>query len=206
MMPPPESEISAAELWLQITSVPRPYRLVPFPRKAPDGKAIGEIAMVVLTQEESMAATASTERFVRKMLKEQGALPQNGEVSAGYSTLFENRCSCEVLFRACKRKEDISRPFFPSIEAVAQKLTTDEIGVLMFNYTRVQSELGPIVGKMSQEEMDAWIERLAVGGSSFPLDSLSLAARSQLMLYMASQLYSSRMASSSPGTQPETVT
>ncbi len=150
--------------------------------------------------------TTSTEGFVRRMLKSNEALAQNGEPSIGYATLFENRASEEILFRSARRAEDLARAFFPTIEEIGRRLTTDEIGVLMFEYRRVQTELGPITAKLSQEEYDAWIERLATGGSAFPLDFLSLGAQSDLLMYMAKRLWTSRTDKSSAGSPPDEST
>lgn len=198
----PPAAISAPDLWTEIAASARAHRLVPFPRKRADGTPFGDIAMQVLTQEESKAVTTSTEAFVRKMLKSNEALAQNGEPSIGYATLFENRASEEILFRAARRAGDVNRSFFPAIEEIGRRLTTDEIGVLMFEYRRVQTEIGPIVARLSQEELDAWIERLATGGSAFPLDFLSLGAQSDLLMYMAKRLWISRTDSSSAGGPP----
>lgn len=198
----PPSDISAADLWAQITAMPRPHRVVPFPRNGADGKPMGEIAMMVLTQEESMLATTATDTYVRKLMKDNNSLPGKDEASGGYATLYENRASLQILFRASKRADDLTKPFFPTVDTIGAKLTTDEIGVLMMHYLRVQSELGPISGEMNQETVDAWIERLAVGGSAFPLGFLSLGAQSTLMISMASRLWASRTASASPGSQP----
>jgi hypothetical protein len=201
-MPPSESDLSARDLWAQITAIPRPHRIVDFPRNGPDGKPIAQFAMMVLTQDESMLATASTERWVKKLLKDNGCLPGKDEVSGGYHVLFENRASLEILFRSAKRIDDLSKPFFPTVDTIGARLTTDEIGVLMTSYLHVQSQLGPILSEMGQDEVDAWIERLAKGGSSNPLPFLSLGALSHLVTSMASRLWSSQMASGSPGGQP----
>jgi len=193
-MPPKDAQPS--ELWLQITAMPRPHRVVPFPRKG----IVAEIAMVVLTGDESMAAKASTERHVRKLLREDPKVATKGESGQGYLDLCEQRDSQELLFRACKQPGDLSRSFFPTIESIGANLTTDEIAVLVLHYRRTMAELGPIVSEMSQEECDAWIEMLAKGGSLDPFDLLSLGQQSRLMRYMAVQCWASRTGNSSPGT------
>jgi len=48
------------ELFARILSAPRPHMVVPFPRKGPDGEEI-ELAIVVLTAEESTTVIADTE-------------------------------------------------------------------------------------------------------------------------------------------------
>lgn len=205
-MPPTEDVLSAKELWDQIMAMPRPHRLVPFPRKGEDGKPLGQVAMIILTQEESGRAIAAAEAWTRRVLKEEKQLPQAGEPRTGYEELLENRKALEILFRCCKQPEDLSKGFFPAVEVIGQKLTVDEVAILILNYIRVKSELGPVDSEMGPEEREAWIEKLAKGGSLYPFDSLSLGAQSQLITYMASQLYSSRMASSSPGLPREGLT
>lgn len=195
----PSPALSPADTWTQLTALPRPHRVVDFPRKGPDGATVGQIAIVTLTQGESMSATNSTERVVKKLMKEEGgAVPGSNEKSEGYTTLFENRAAIEVLFRACKKPDDLDKPFFPTIEAIAKHLTVDEIGVLMNLYNIVREEIGPIVSRMSEEEMDAWIDRLVQGGrAADPLALLTLAARTDLLIYMADQCSRSQTDSSS---------
>jgi len=201
-MPPTESDVSAKDLWAQITAMPRPHRIVAFPRTGPDGKPMAEVAMMVLTQDESTLATASADRHVRKLLKDNSAMPGKDEAAGSYSTLFENRASQEILYRATKRRDDLTKPFFPTVDTIGAKLTTDEIGVLMMSYLLVQSQLGPIVSEMGTDEMEAWIERLAIGGGANPLPFLSLGAQSLLMSSMASRLWLSRTDNNSPGSPP----
>jgi len=188
----PPKDISPQDLWTEITRIPRPHRIVDFPRKGPDGKPVAQIAMMVLTQEESMLSTSNTEKWVRKVMKDEGSLPNKGEPDTGYSVLFQNRAVMEVLFRSSKRVDDLTKPFFPTVATMAEKLTTDEISVLSMSYLRVQAELGPIASDMDEDTIEAWIETLAIGGSAIPLGGLSLAAQSQLMLSMASRLWRSR--------------
>lgn len=202
--PPPD--IEPADLWQQITAMPRAHRPVDFPRKGPDGAAVAQVAVVVLTQEETMAANLQADRHVRKLMQDAKSLPNRNEMSGGYSNLFEMRASMEILFRACRRSGDLGKPFFPIVEAIGKSLTTDEIAVLMNQYVRVQAELGPIVSKMDQEEVDVWIERLATGGSAFPLDSLSSGALTALVMSMASRLWILSTDNSSPGSPPEEST
>lgn len=204
MASPPPRDVAPADLWALITQTPRPSQRVPFPRVGPDGRPLGEVVIWVLHQEERSAATLAAERHVRKVLKD--AYPQRGEASLGYDALFEDRASVEILFRACRRAENVNVPAFPSADEIARALSTDEVAVLMRSYLRVQAECGPIVADMSQEMVDAWIDVLASGGSKHPLDSLSSGALTTLLWSMACRLYKSRTDKRSRGPQPEEST
>lgn len=203
----PPSHISPRDLWMQLTAIPRPHRIVDFPRKGPDGNPAATLAMLPMTQAESYAATVETERFVRKLLKADGGeIPGSRDRSEGYTTLYENRAAQEVLFRVCKQSDDISKNFFPIVDEIGKQLTVDEIGVMMRQYAIVCAEVGPNVSTMSQEEFDAWVTRLAEGGRGDFLGFLTAAAKIDLLMYMASALYKLRTVSPSPGEPLEAST
>jgi hypothetical protein len=194
-----DSSTSSAELWAEITAMPRPSRVVEFPRKKPDGTAVGEFLMQVLTQEEQMLSSAAAERFTKKMI---GDAPKSDEVARGYNDVYTNEAAVQILFRACRSKDDLKKPLFPAVEALRQNLSNDEIGTLMNFYYVVQSELGPVVAGMTEAEMDAFVARIIEGGSSYPLGSLSWEVVTQLLSFLASLRYSSLMSKSSPLSPP----
>lgn len=184
----PPADISAADLWAQITAAPRPHRIVPFPMEDKDGKPICHLAMVVLTQEEEMLANACSDKAIRqKLQKTGGTIPNKNEQCPSFTNMLELQCGIETLWLCCKDANDLSKPFFRNKEDIG-KLTKDRIAVLLRHYIRVQDDLGPIVSKMSEMEMNAWIDRLVEGGAEYPLDYLSLVAASELMMFMAFQL------------------
>ena len=194
-------EMKPSELWAEIIALPRPSRVIEFPRKKPDGTPVGEFSMQVLKQEEQMLCAAAAERFTRKLLKDDA--PKNGDLARGYNDIYSNAAAVEILFRACRTKDDLIKPLFPSPDVLRQNLTNDELGVLMSIYYTVQTELGPIVAYLSEEEIEAWIARLVEGGSSYPLDSLSSEAQKQLLMRLASRLYKPPTDTSLPGSPAE---
>jgi hypothetical protein len=183
-----KEEVEPSELWLALTAIPRPHKLVPFPRAIPGTSTpVGEIAMWPLTQEEQMAANAEADRFTKRLMSD----PQKrDEANLGYHHTYTNDVAIQVLHRACRSSEDLDRPAFPSPEQMRRALTTDEVGVLFASYLTVQSEIGPIVAHMTDEEREALILRLHEGGSAFPFDSLSWEQQRDLVLSMASQIAS----------------
>jgi len=199
----PSKEIAPRDYWAEIAKMERAHVVVDYPKPLPSGE-IPQLAMVVLTQEEIMAANITTDKFMRKYYSDMGAkIPGKEELNEAYSVVYENKNSAEILFRCCKQVGDTKKSFFKSPESISHVLTTDEIAVLMRHYVRTQSTIGPIVALMSQEEYEAWIDVLAEGGSTYPLDSLSLVALNQLILYMARQLRVSQTDKSSVGMPPE---
>lgn len=205
-MQPPSSDIEPADLLARIMQSPRPSKVVPFPRKGAKGQPIGEVRLIVLTQHEAMAAAAESERTTRKLLKE---VPAKEEQAKGYTDVYNSAAGIELLFRACKDPADteMKRPLFRSKADIGEFLSQDEIAVLIQEYLYLSAEVGPqATESTSQEELDAWIEKLAQGGERIPLGSLSMGLVSQLLRYMAKLLWSLRMASSSPGTPQDEVT
>lgn len=187
------------DLWARLCEMPRPSKVVDFPRKGPDGEPVGKLAIWVLTQEEQSAAAAAAQNLTTKLVKES---PKRGDVSQGYDDVYANVAAAELLFRACRKAGDITKPAFPSTEQLRTKFTVDEVGALLNHYYTVQSDLGPIVAQLSKEELDALVERIATSGERFPLDLLSPALLRSLAFSLACQLHASRTASSSPGSQP----
>lgn len=191
--------MSPDELWARVCASPRPHKLIDFPRNDADGKTLGTVAIVVLTQEEQMLAAAETERYTKKAIKD---LPKADDAKRGYDDCYNNRGAVEILFRACRRPDDPTRGFFPSPDEMQRVLTVDEVGILYRAYFVVQEELGPVVAHLSKEEEDAWIRRLKEAGSRSPLASLSWDAVSLLALSLASRMPEFAMSSDSSGSPP----
>lgn len=191
------------DLWQKITALPRPWKAVDYPRNGADGQPIGQIAVVILLQEEQSLAAASANDAARKLIKE---LPKAGESQTGFEDVYRNFAAAEVLWRACLDKAQmengIERKVFPSPAELRRKLNVDEIGILFSNYLTVQEELGPIISNLNAEEVKAWITRLKESGSKLPLDSLSSEGLKSLVLILVGLLPSSPTDSTSPGSPP----
>ena len=196
----PTNTIEPSILWSVLSRAERPFRIVDFPREDEQGRPIGKLAIRVLTHEETTICQAAAEKFTREHLKD------GKKDELGYEAVYSTASVIEVLFRACRDAEDIARPAFPSPKLLSQALTGDEVSVLFQNYLATQLELGPIIAQMTEAEMEAWIVRIGDGGSSFPLDLLSLELMRTLLHFSARRLASSRMANSSAGKPPDEAT
>ncbi len=193
----PSKDIPASELWLKLSSHERPFKVVDFPRKDLEGNVIGQLAVRILTQEEQMVCTSAAEAFCRKHIKD------GKKDELGYERLFTDAICVEVLYRACRDADNPSRPAFPSPKHIQEGLTTEECAKLFDHYLTAQVELGPLVVTMTDEEMDAWVSRLAEGGSSFPFDLLSSDLQRLVLLHMAFLLRGSSTDSISAGELPD---
>ena len=181
-----------------LTQTPQPHRIIDFPRKkAGTEETVGQLAMMVLTQNQQMEAAAATEMLTRKLLKES---PKADEARKGYDDLYSNAAAVELLWRACRRHDDLERPLFPTPIDIRQHLSPNEVSVLVQQYMIISSEVGPIVATMTDAEIDAWISRLVEGGSAAPLGLLTSDALTTLVLGLASRVYASTTAISSVGT------
>ena len=194
------AKLSGADLWAQIIAMPRPHRVVDFPRVGSDGESVAQVAITVLTQEDQIGCSIETDRFVRKMFPE---IPKSGDARRAYDDTYNNQAACEVLYRACRKPDSLTTPFFPSPAAIRQNLSPDEVGVLFRSYTIVQDEVGPIIAHMTEGEMEAWIRRLLEAGTRAPLAFLSWGQLEDLVCFSASQKSSFATPSSSLGQQPD---
>lgn len=196
----PPTNIEPSKLWAALQQAPRPFRVIDFPRQGPTGEPVGQVAIWVLTQEELMIASAEAEKFAREKLK---AVDSINRESFGYDNLYAHEASIQILYRACRDVDDPERrSAFPSPGHIRQHMTSIEVGTLFAHYLTVQAELGPLAATLSDEEIDAWITRIAEGGSAYPFDLLPSELQRTLVLTMARRLRSSSTGTSSAGSPP----
>lgn len=199
MSHPPPTNIPAKELWVKLQELPRPSQVVDLPQRTPDGEPVGQVALWVLKQEEHLICTAETEKFVRHHLKEA----KRGDI--GYDDMFANEMAVQILFRACRDVADLKKTAFQTPKQVRELFTTDECGLLFRNYLTIELEFGPLVTQMTDADMQAWIDKIAKGGSAFPFDSIHSDLQKILLLSMARRLQSSSTDTSFAGSLPETT-
>lgn len=197
-----ESEgLTPEELWAQITALPRPSRNVDLPFLMPGTKeAVGEVAIVPLTQEEELRCNAGAEKWAQKLLGEDTKLQRE---AFGYESVYTGELAVQVVYYCCRMPGELTRHAFHAPSVIRNHFTADQVSVMFRHYVTVKAELGPIITQMSERDMRDIIARLDKGGSSYPFDLLSPDAQSHLLTFMASQLTSFWTGTSSPGSQPE---
>lgn len=201
--PPPKSDIHASELYARLaaeTEEDRPFEVVDFPRKGPDGEPLGKVAIWTLKQREILAAQAEATRKTREYIREK---QQADERIEGFDRIFDNICATEMLVRFCRDPERRKIPIFPNGEAVRALLTSDEMATLTSRYALTQLRLGPIVATMDDEEYEAWVTTIGEGGAAAPLHLLSWELRIHLLTRLARERWISRTANSSAGSPPD---
>ena len=193
------------DLWSAIMATERPNMLVPMPgTKNPATGEEYEVAMVVLTAEESSIIQTETERKIRKLLKED--MPGLSDAKKGYDELYSTLTAAGLLYTVVRNPKDLKEHVFPSKEAVL-KLSNDQLGILINHYYTICDKLNPVISDLTEEEMESWLRRLTEAGTkpAFFLNTCTLGVLKTLVLHLANQLKSLQTSSSSSSLPPEEV-
>lgn len=192
-MPGPPDNVEARELWLKLNEAPAPSEIVDFPRRGSDGKPISRIRIQVL----SMASHDEARMLAHQRLAKQGVKPDDTNTSVLLQEVLGDAVAREILAMSCVTvkpihgdDEDTVKPtygrLFVDAESLRQMLTPDEVTVLFNSYLLVQEKYGPIETTVASEaEINAWVTRLAEGGSQVPLAATSSVSLAGLCLSLA---------------------
>jgi hypothetical protein len=199
----PPADVSASELYLAMMALPLPHEVVDFPLKEPVfGVAIGKVAIVPLAPEDLMICRKVAGEWSANMTGER---PKAGDESPAYQEIFGDEAAVQILWRALRDPKDktLATPSFPAPAVIRRKpFSADLLAVLMKMYRRACVMCGPIVATMTETEQNAWLDALEEGGSAFPLDLLSSASQSELLMRSARRCKALRMGNSSSGSPP----
>lgn len=189
-------------LWDRLCAMPRPHKVVDFPRRDSSGELIkdAQIAVWVLTQGEQEEAAARAEQRTRDLLKSPKSAETLSTVDLKASDVYRNAAADELLYRACRQlPPNLKTPFFPTPALLRQYLTVDEIAVLCQLYYGVQDDLGPLVTTMTDAEREALLAQLEKDGARFPLGSLSREQVNELLIFSVCRRSTSSTGTSSSG-------
>lgn len=188
--------IAPSQLWIEMSTMPRPHRIVDFPRRNPaTGEPIGQVAIWPLTQQEQIQSAVAAEKVLAERFK-----GIEKERSIGYDAAYSNTVVVEILFRACRDTKNLDLPAFPSAHDLRTAITPDESAVLFEAYLAMTTEVGPIISALSKGDVDGWIDRLRIGGQQIdPLDSCSSGMLRVLARALVDRLGSSTTQPSSAG-------
>lgn len=192
----PPDNVEAKELWLKLSEAPAPSEIVDFPRRGADGKPIRQIRIQVL----SMAAHDEARMLAHQRLAKQGIKPEDTNQSVLLQEVLGDAVAREILAMSCVTvkpihgdDEDTVKPTYGRLfvdgESLRQLLTPDEVTVLFNSYLLVQEKWGPLETTVNgDEELNAWVERLAEGGSLVPLAATSSVSLAGLCLSLAQRV------------------
>jgi len=207
----PPKDVPASELVRKLSAVGASSEVLPFPRNGSDGKPVFEYRCRVLTQAEIDACGAASEEHARKVFKgdkRAGEIEIQSIRSEAWDEVYQNAKIVELLFRAC-REVDVQdgntkhRHLFDSPAQMRNLLTSDEIASLFHAYATTQAKYGPLWRMLSEEDVDAWIEKLSMGFDAYPLAHLEHAELVQLVLSLAYRLAPSKTDTGSSGSQSD---
>lgn len=175
------------EFFAKITQLPRPFELV----ECSIRNQKFDVAIWILTQQESISAQAEALRKADKLL---GKL--EGGTKTDETEVYFLQRSAELLSKACRMPEELDKPFFRTSKDVLEYLTQDEIATLINQYVMVQSKLGPWISQLTEAEMEAWIQRIIAGGKTDFLGSATPVQLIALVIYLVNQLSKSQTSNS----------
>jgi len=134
-----------------------------------------------------------------EVLKARRLKPEEFGQGTTLREVYGDTVARELLAMACVSvnaipgTEDNTSPIYGRIfrsAADLAQLTADELTTLFTTWEMVQHKYGPYEGSIqSDEEANAWIKRLAEGGSAFPLAQLSWHQLVELTVMLSERAY-----------------
>jgi hypothetical protein len=186
----PNPEIPKSQLFLDLQMLPRPHRIVDYPRKFPAGhpkagQTVGQVAIRPLTQEEQFNAAKNADKFAREHMGER---PKNGEVTGSYFDVYNNSLAMWMVCYGCRDPKNLDYAIFPTPSILMKVLTQDELAVLFRLQLQVQADIGPIIANLTPAEIEVWISTLQEGADGSFLGFLSSDEVDRLTMYAVSEL------------------
>lgn len=195
------TEDNCTRIFEAISRSERPYELVPFIRQNPLTQEDFMVAMRPVNVTELQKIEAAGAAAAKKFAKDNG-LSMN---DPGVEVIQSNARVVELLWYAIRNPDDLNKPAFLSPAELARCISSHEFTLLINQYSRVEAELSPLIGTMTEEEVQEWIRLLGKGGeaaSNF-LDRMSWVMRKALMISMACQLIELKTDTDSSGMPAE---
>ena len=175
-------------LFDELSKRKQPSRLVDLPVKDENGESIGKIIIRTLVHDDNVEIQKAATLECDRIYKDE-KIDHNSDI---YQKRFDNIAAKHFIFRACRDPENPEKPFFPTPEHVGKHLSNDEIMLLLRHYETLQSERGPVIAYMSDNQFEEWVGKLAKAAEDSPyfLDLFLPEAKDHFIMYMARQLLS----------------
>jgi hypothetical protein len=180
--------LKQSNLFTLINTKPRIQVVTDYPQYNDDGTPIGKMVIRLLSHEEHIEiqgeAVAETERLFEK---EKVTIDKASDY---YKNRHDNICAKYFLWRALRDPENPLMPLFPTPETVGRYLTNNQVATIEIIYRQLE-DYGPNLTKMTNEDFERWVDRLATAAEgdfgSF-LGRILPVAQVQLLMYQAKQL------------------
>lgn len=206
-----------SELVSRLMATERPSEVLPFPRNDANGKPLFSYRMCVLTQQELDSARSNAEKYTREMLRATNKGFTDEQIAnvrhEAWTEIYED-AKCYELLRVAMREVDFTEakvgmgseetirkflPLFSSVKQMRDLLTTDEAIELFNAYSNVKARYAPLIMELTDDECEAWIEKLTEGAESYPFLHSAREVLIQLVVSMAYRLRASKTATGSSG-------
>ncbi len=187
----PSEDVPAADLFAALSARHTPSEVVDYPRKNGRGEFDHQVRVLVLTSgQHDEARLRAQER-----LKNRGMRTDDLAKSPLLQETLGDAVARELLTMALVNEKpmagsDEGEPaytrVFPTATHMENVCTSDELTALFNLYLMVQSKFGSLDSTVSsKEEFEAWINRLAEGGASYPLGVFSFHSLAEFCLSLA---------------------
>lgn len=186
----PSTDVSSEDLFRALIARPAPAEIIDWPgRDRPDWK----VRIEVLRKQQVDDCRERVQRWWDqgrgKTQEQQGLLTQE---------IIADRVACEILSCAVTRAKPIEGTeergspqyprIFPDADGVRKALLEDEVEVLWQAYKLTQYKYGPFEDTITtQDERNAWVEKLARGANAYPLLQLPLPQLAKLTASLAAE-------------------
>lgn len=195
----PPTDVNPGDLFGRLCQSPRPTTVVDFPRKDPvSGKPVAQMRLVALTMADHDDARLQAKETIKEHVKDRGDLSIKlvEEILGDLVARF-------ILMKACRwtkavkgREDKADGTQYPYVFAELgdfekAQISADELAVLFSMWEKFQHDSGPMYCDVAtEEELNAWIVRLAQGASDHPLSRISLPQLADLTVLLARRAYS----------------
>ncbi len=186
----PPNDMEPSELFAKLMETPAPSEVIDFPRKNADGQSAGRVRIMVLAHDRHQEAQIKVHRHFKekKYTADEMRTTTLEEVigDAVAKELIALACFSENIIPGTDHSPRYARIFRNGDDV--GKITADEIKVLFNAYMMVQYKYSPYAGAVDGDDhLNAWIKRLAEGGSAFPLAQCSWHQLIELVMLLASR-------------------
>lgn len=147
----PPKDISPQELWSKMIELPRPTKVIDFPRKNENGEFFLKLKLKIMTLEDYSRINCNVKSKISNIKNESKKIKNILEKLLYFNELlFECSMDCN------------NNHFFPNADVIPKIITEEEFCFIYFQFIELQEKFNPI--HLNQEQADIWSEKIIEGG------------------------------------------